>query len=132
MSVKLAQYLDNLICNQNLKWKQSNSMLWNHKHPYLKEILLFAEERAILHTIKRKNTLASKVTAGKGKFSKTYMLEINYVRVNYLHLQKGKHTLNKSNELVQKRKNKVLGVTRCSGCAGSYLSSYRSPLPLVV
>ena len=132
MSAKLAQYLDNLICSQKLKWKQSKSILWKHEHPYLKEILLFAEERKILHTFKRKNTLTSKATAGKGKISKTHMLKTNYVRVNYLYLQNGKHTLNKSNELVQKRKNKVLGVTRCSGCAGSYLSSYRSPLPLVV
>ena len=65
VSVKLSQYLDNLICNQNLKWKQSKFMLWNHKHPYLEEILLFAKERAILYTIKRKNTLTSKATVGK-------------------------------------------------------------------
>ena len=86
VSVKLAQYLDNLICNQKLKWKQSNSILWNHKNPYLKEILLFTEERAILHTIKRKNTLISKATTGKGEISKTDTLKTNYVRVNYLHL----------------------------------------------
>ena len=91
MSVKLDQYLDNLICNQKLQWKQSNSILWNRKHPYLKEILLFVEERAILHTIKRKNTLTSKAMVAKGKISKTYMLKTNYVRVNYLHLQKKKH-----------------------------------------
>ena len=72
-------------------------------------MLLFVEEREILHTIKRKNTLTSKATAGKGKISKTHMLEINYVRVNYLHLQKWKHTLNKSNKLVQKRKKRFWG-----------------------
>ena len=72
-------------------------------------MLLFVEEREILHTIKRKNTLTSKATRGKEKFQKHICLKTNYVRVNYLHLQKEKHTLNKSNNLVQKRRNKVLG-----------------------
>ena len=43
----------------------------------LERNLTFTEEKALLHTIERKNTLASKVTVGKETSKiKTYIFEI--------------------------------------------------------